>query len=61
MLKQAIKRMVLTGAMVMVLMSTAAPAMAAPAMLQESFSEGSYSYDLPRCIPWYPGCSFIPL
>ncbi len=45
--KQKIKRMVLMGATAMVLMSTAAaPAIAAP------------SVDL-RCIPYYPGCSFI--
>jgi hypothetical protein len=34
MLKQTIKRMVLTGAAVMVFMSTAAPAMAAPTWYQ---------------------------
>jgi len=47
MFKQTLKRMVLTGAAVMVLASMAAPAaMAAPAVYQEqpNSSEGSYYY-----------------
>ncbi len=57
MLKQRIKRMVLTGATVMVLMSTAAPAMAVPATMFEdpSSSEGnSYASDsCPYVIQWW--------
>ena len=61
MLKQKLKRMVLTGATVMVLMSTAAPAaMAAPAYLYEDGPDslgGSYSGD-PVCWiqPSHPAC-----
>ncbi len=59
MLKQKLKRMVLTGATVMVLMSTAAPgAMAAPAYLYEEqpdISGGSYYRDC-GIIIWTPFC-----
>ena len=63
MLKQKIKGMVLTGATVMVLMSTAAPAaMAAPAMLQDQqadISEGSSYADYRDC--WIsPICGIWP-
>jgi hypothetical protein len=60
MLKKTLKRMVLTGATVMVLMSTAAPAMALPAAMFEDQGSSEYSSIDWRCIPWYPGCSFIP-
>jgi hypothetical protein len=52
MLKRTIKRMVLTGATVMVLMSTAAPAMAAPAGDQEDQQQGFWWIPL-ICI-YYP-------
>ena len=60
---KSVKRMVLMGATVMVLMSTAAPAaMAAPAMLQDQqadISEGSSYADYRDC--WIsPICGIWP-
>jgi hypothetical protein len=55
MFKQTLKRMVLTGATVMVLLSAAAPAMAAPATFQEEPSDGYIP--IPACAlkPWLCG------